>query len=79
MRKRALRYSRGLKLFDEGNTICGTRRVRARLRARTELPNPLQQSGFAYKKTNDYVEALRAFERYLLDGGDEVPERPASR
>ncbi len=67
------RYSRGLKLYEEGNTIA----ARVEFERAYELAPSyriLFNIGLCYKKANDYVEALHAFERYLSDGGDEVPE-----
>lgn len=73
MEEARTRYARGLKLYDEGNTIA----ARVEFERAYELAPSyriLYNIGLCYKKTNDYVEALRAFERYLSDGGDEVPE-----
>jgi len=73
MEEARTRYTRGLKLYDEGNTIA----ARVEFERAYELAPSyriLYNIGLCYKKTNDYVEALKAFERYLLDGGDEVPE-----
>ncbi|HTE43762.1 MAG TPA: PEGA domain-containing protein, partial [Gemmatimonadaceae bacterium] len=73
MEEARTRYSRGLKLFDEGNTVA----ARVEFERAYELAPSyriLYNIGLCYKKTNDYVEALRAFERYLSDGGDEIPE-----
>jgi len=73
MEEARTRYSRGLKLFDEGNAVA----ARVEFERAYELAPSyriLYNIGLCYKKTNDYVEALKAFERYLLDGGDEVAE-----
>ncbi|WP_394829132.1 tetratricopeptide repeat protein [Pendulispora albinea] len=73
MEEARTRYSRGLKLYDEGNIIA----ARVEFERAYELAPSyriLYNIGLCYKKQNDYVEALKAFERYLSDGGDEVPE-----
>ncbi|HWL84658.1 MAG TPA: PEGA domain-containing protein [Polyangiaceae bacterium] len=62
-----------MKLYEEGNTVA----ARVEFERAYELAPTyriLYNIGLCYKKTNDYVEALRAFERYLTDGGDEIPE-----
>jgi tetratricopeptide (TPR) repeat protein len=66
------RYELGLKLYEEGNYEAA--RIEFE-RAQELAPSYriLYNIGLVYKQTNNYVDALRAFEKYLADGGAEVP------
>jgi tetratricopeptide (TPR) repeat protein len=66
------RYELGLKLYEEGNYEA----ARIEFERAQELAPTyriLYNIGLVYKQTNNYVDALRAFEKYLADGGAEVP------
>lgn len=66
-------YDLGLKLYEDGNyeaarveferalTIAPSYRIRYNI-------------GLAYRQLNNYVDALSSFERYLSEGGSEVPK-----
>jgi hypothetical protein len=66
------RYDSGLKLYEDGNYEAS--RIEFE-RAMSLAPSYriLYNIGLAYKQLNNYVDALTAFERYLSEGGAEVP------
>lgn len=67
------RYDLGLKLYEDGNYEAS--RIEFE-RAMSLAPSYriLFNIGQAYKQLNNYVAAVSAFERYLQEGGAEVPE-----
>lgn len=67
------RYDLGLKLYEDGNYEAS--RIEFE-RAMSLAPSYriLFNIGQAYKQLNNYVAAVSAFERYLVEGGSEVPE-----
>lgn len=67
------RYQRGLKLYDDGNYDAA--RVEFE-RAYSFAPTYkiLYNIGLSYKQLNNYVDALSALERYLAEGGREIPD-----
>ncbi|HET9955745.1 MAG TPA: PEGA domain-containing protein [Polyangiaceae bacterium] len=72
-----LRYSRALELFNEGSFEAASLELR---RAYELAPSfrILYNIGLVNTELNDYAAALSAFERYLADGGPNVPpERQA--
>ncbi|WP_394836465.1 PEGA domain-containing protein [Pendulispora rubella] len=73
MEEARVRYNRGMKLYEEGNAPA----ARAEFERAYELAPSyrlLYNIGLCYEATHDYAEALRNFQRYLLEGGDEIAE-----
>lgn len=66
------KYSLGMKLYDDGN-FEAARIEFERAYAVSPSYRILYNIALAYKQLNNYVDALRAFERYLLEGASEVP------
>lgn len=66
-------YDLGLKLYEDGNYEAA--RIEFE-RAFSIAPSYriLYNIGLAYRSLNNYVDALNAFERYLAEGGSEVPK-----
>ena len=67
------RYNRGLRLFEQGNVVA----ARIEFERAYELAPSyriLYNIGLCYQVSNDYVGALRSFERYLAEGRDEIAE-----
>lgn len=67
------RYDLGLKLYEDGNYEAS----RIEFERAMELAPSyriLYNIGQAYKQLNNYVASVSAFERYLTEGGAEVPE-----
>ncbi|WP_394849894.1 PEGA domain-containing protein [Pendulispora brunnea] len=67
------RYNRGLRLYEQGNPVA----ARIELERAYELAPSyriLYNIGLCYQASNDYVGALRAFQRYLAEGRDEIAE-----
>ncbi|WP_394829872.1 PEGA domain-containing protein [Pendulispora albinea] len=73
MEEARTRYTRGMKLYDEGNAQAA-RAEFERAYALAPSYRILYNIGLCYQATNDYVEALRAFERYLSEGGQEITD-----
>ncbi|WP_394825727.1 PEGA domain-containing protein [Pendulispora albinea] len=67
------RYARGMKIYEEGNAPAA-RAEFERAYALAPSYRILYNIGLCYQATNDYVEALRALERYLSEGGSEIGE-----
>jgi hypothetical protein len=67
------RYDLGLKLYEDGNYEAS--RIEFE-RAMDLAPSYriLYNIGQAYKQLNNYVASVAAFERYISEGGAEVPE-----
>ncbi|WP_394839197.1 PEGA domain-containing protein [Pendulispora rubella] len=67
------RYNRGLRLYDQGNALA----ARIELERAYELVPSyriLYNIGLCYQASNDYVGALRTFQRYLIEGRDEISD-----
>jgi len=73
MEEARARYTRGMKLYDEGNPPAA-RAEFERAYALAPSYRILYNIGLCYQATNDYVEALRNFERYLTEGGNEITD-----
>lgn len=67
------RYDLGLKLYEDANYEA-SRIEFERAMALAPSYRILYNIGQAYKQLNNYVAAVSAFQRYLQEGGAEVPE-----
>lgn len=67
-----VRYDRGLKLYYDGN-IEAARVEFERAYQLAPSYKILYNTGLCYRQLNDYVAALDALERYLKEGGTEIP------
>ena len=66
------RYQLGLKLYEDGNYEAA--RIEFE-RAMSLAPSYkiLYNVGLSYKQLNNYVDAMKALERYLAEGGPDIP------
>ncbi|GAC1351037.1 MAG: hypothetical protein NVSMB1_00250 [Polyangiales bacterium] len=65
-------YERGLKLFDDADYE-GARVEFERAYELSPTFRVLYNTGLCYRQLNNYVAALKALERYLKEGGAEIP------
>lgn len=66
-------YKRGLQLYEDGD-FTAARVEFDRAYALAPTYRIFYNSGLCSKQLNDYVAALTAFQRYLAEGGPEIPD-----